>query len=116
MSWNKNNRAHTSLCFFEIWNSKQTNTQFTAAGEWSTDFLIGFSQGESELLRAEQVKTHAQMLDSAFISLYRATYEKDFNFSLAIASISSVLSDKDKKLNDLGDIVDAAYKFYGEQL
>lgn len=113
MSWNKNNRAHTSLCFFEMWD-KKVDVKFTTAGEWDTNFLIGFSAGESEETRAFQVKTHADKLDSVFISLYRATYEDGFNSDLAIASISNILSDKDKTLSDLGDIVDAAYKFYGE--
>lgn len=113
-SWQNNNRAHTSLWFFEMWHLDQRTAKFTPSGEWSTNFLIRSAAGESSDMRKDRVRTHAEMLDGAFIKLYRAEYEDGVDRDAALATMEAVLNDSGKTLADLGGPVDASYRFIGE--
>lgn len=114
MSWNRNNRAHACLCFFEKWHHDKRDTLFTPAGEWSSNFLIKSAAGESSDVRSSKARAHAEMLDGVFTGLYRAQYEDGFDRDTAISQMQDVLGDESKKMKDLGDPVDAAYRFIGE--
>lgn len=114
MSWSKNNRAHACLWFFEIWHHDQRDALFEPSGEWSTDFLIKAAPGESGEMRLAKCRSHAEMLDGAFTNLYRAKLESGVTTEDAIDRMVDVLNDKTKKLKDLGDPVDACYRFLGE--
>lgn len=114
MSWNRNNRAHTCLCFFEKWHHDRRDTQFNPTGEWTTDFLIKSAAGDTSDMRSNKARAHAELLDGVFASMFRAKYEDGFDQNMAIAQMNDVLSDSSKKMKDLGDPIDAAYQFIGE--
>jgi hypothetical protein len=114
MSWSNNNRAHTSLWFFEKWHLGQESSPFHPSGEWSTRFLIKSASGESVEMTNNKALAHAQLVDDAMTSLYRAKYEEGISQQNAIDSIYAVLKDPEKLLKDLGDPVDEAYHFLGE--
>ena len=113
-NWQKNNRAHAGLCFFEKWHHEQPDVKFTPAGQWSTNYLIKSASGESENMRADKAQAHAELLDGAFKSLFVAKYEEGIDRDAALAAILQVLNDSSKKLEDLGDPVDECYQFIGE--
>lgn len=114
MSWQKNNRAHACLSFFEAWHHDQKEVKFTPTGDWSTNFLIKSAAGETAAMRAGKAKTHAEMLDGVFTGLFRAKREAGVDRDAALGSMLAVLGDSGKKLKDLGDPVDASYRFIGE--
>lgn len=114
MSWSNNNRAHTSLWFFEKWHLEQKSSPFNPSGEWSTGFLIKAAAGEGAQMTDNKARAHAQMLDDALTSLYRAKYEEGVSQQDAIDGMYAVLRDTEKQLKDLGDPVDEAYQFLGE--
>ncbi|MDH3228885.1 MAG: hypothetical protein OEN55_03730 [Alphaproteobacteria bacterium] len=113
-SWQNNNRAHACLWLFEMWHHDRRDAKFTPSGQWSTDFLIRSAAGESAAMRKGKAQTHVEMLDGAFINLYRAQYEDGVDRDTALAAMLAVLNDRDKKLEDLGEPVDANYRFLGE--
>ena len=114
MSWNKNNRAHTSLWFFEKWHHDRRDTQFIPAGEWETSFLIKSVAGDTPGAREKKALTHAEMLDGVFTNLFRASYEQGVDRDAAIDKMKAVLIDDSKRMKDLGDPVDECYQFLGE--
>lgn len=114
MSWSNNNRAHTSLWFFEKWQHNKRKAKFTPSGEWGTDFLIESATGESPEMRKAKAKTHAEMLDGAFTSLFNAKYEEGVTRKAAISAMVAILNDSSNKMKDLGDPVDSLYRFIGE--
>lgn len=114
MSWSTNNRAHTSLCFFELWHQEQRDASFEEAGDWSTSYLIRAAAGDSAEMRAGKARTHAELLDGVFTGMNRASYEQGVDREAAVASMVEVLVDDAKQLRDLGDPVDEAYRFLGE--
>ncbi len=114
MSWNSNNRAHAALWTFEIWQKKMRDSGFDEVGEWKTDFIIGYAAGGSTDMRSQNALVHAELLDEAFTSLFRATYEANIDRDTAINSMLAVLSDSSKTMTDLADPVDSLYRFIGE--
>jgi len=114
MSWSPNNKAHACLSGFEIWHHKQPKTSFMASGEWGTDFMIKAVPGESPSTRASKVDAHAKLLNEAFTALYGAKPEGNLDQDDAVAQMKTALSDSGKKMRDVGDAVDAAYRFIGE--
>lgn len=114
MSWNSNNTAHAALYSFEKWDHDISGISFKKAGEWKTDYLIGFAAGGSAEDRKNKVEAHARKLDQVFTALFHATYEDDFDRAKAISAMEEVLSGIDKTMGDLGESVDKAYKFRGE--
>lgn len=114
MSWNANNRAHACLWIFETWHHKKNNLGFDEVKDWTCDFIIKSAAGESAAIKKKKAETHAVLLDNAFTSLYRATYEASNNQDSSIAAMETVLSDSTKTMSDLADVVDTAYRFKGE--
>jgi len=114
MSWSSNNTAHAALYSFEKWDHDVSGISFKKAGEWSTDYLIGFAAGGSAKDRKNKVEAHARKLDQVFTALFHATYEDDFDRAKAVRAMEEVLSDSEKIMGDLGEIADNAYKFRGE--
>ena len=114
MSWNSNNRAHACLWTFEIWHTKQRDAGFDEVGIWSTDYLIGFAAGGTDDLRKQNARTHTELLDEAFTSLFRAKYEAGSSRDDAVVAMLAVLEDNTKTVSDLADLVDAHYRFIGE--
>ena len=114
MSWSKTNSAHACLFFFEKWYHDRRDTLFTPSGEWSTDFLIKSAAGESAATRSSKANAHAEMLDSVFSNWFKAEYETGFDKNKAIENIINVLDDSTKKMKDLGDPIDSAYRFFRE--
>ena len=92
----------------------ERDAKFTAAGEWETGFLIKSAANDSPTMRAEKARTHAELLDNTFTSLFAAKYEEGVTSEQAVAAMIVVLSDSGKKMKDLGDPVDAMYRFSGE--
>jgi hypothetical protein len=114
MSWNANNRAHACLWTFEIWHKKQRDAAFDEVGAWNTDFIIGFAAGGSAEMRSQNAETHAEMLDEAFTSLFRAGYEASSDRSAAITAMTGILNDAANTVAELADVVDEHYRFIGE--
>ena len=114
MTWNPAEPAHACLCFFEKWHQDQRGVQFTPAGEWMTDFLIKSAAGESQQLRDSKAMAHATLLNEVFVNLFRVTYEDGFTQDTAIQQMGDVLKINSNKMKDLGDPVDAAYRFRDE--
>lgn len=114
MSWNSNNRAHACLWTFEIWHKKQRDAGFDEVADWTTDYVIGFAAGGSNDLRAQNARAHAELLDEAFTSLFRAKYEDGSSSEQAIDAMLTVLEDNTKTVSDLADLVDEHYRFIGE--
>lgn len=114
MSWSPNNKAHACLSGFEIWHHKQPGTTFVASGDWGTDFMIKAVPGESPDARTTKATAHAKLLNEAFTSLYGAKPEGNLSEDDAVGRLEAGLSDSSKKMRDLGDIVDDAYRFLGE--
>lgn len=114
MTWNPAEPAHACLSFFEKWHHDHRSTLFTASGEWNTDFLIKSSANESQSMRDSKAAAHANLLDEVFTSLFRAQYENGVSKNAAIAEMETVLKDAAKKMKDMGDPVNAAYRFKGE--
>lgn len=114
MSWNANNRAHACLWIFETWHHKQKDMGFDEVAKWSCDFIIKSATGDSAATKKKKANVHAVLLDDAFTSLYRASYETGKDQNSSIAAMENVLSDSTKTMSDLADIVDAEYKFRGE--
>lgn len=113
-NWQPNNRAHACLWLFETWHHDRRGERFSEVGTWSTDFVIRSAAGESAAMRHDKVKTHAELLDGAFTSLFGAKYEDNVDRDAALAAMRAVLDDRGKTLADLGDPVDANYRFIGE--
>ena len=76
--------------------------------------MIKSAVGESADNRLKKARAHAALLDCAFTGLNRAEYETDFDQEKAMASMVEVLNDSAKKMKDVGDPVDKAYRFIGE--
>ena len=114
MSWNSNNTAHAALYSFEKWDHDVSGVSFNKAGEWSTDYLIGFAAGGSAEDRKNKVEAHARKLDQAFTALFHTNYENEFDRAKAISAMEEVLGDPGKTMADLGEPADNAYKFRGE--
>ncbi len=116
MSWNSNNRAHACLWTFETWHKKIRDAEFNEVGEWKTDYIIGFAPGGSSDMRRQNAQFHVELLDEAFINLFRASYEEGVDRDMAIEGMLAVLSDSSKTMSDLADPVDDFYRFIGEVL
>lgn len=114
MSWSNNNRAHTSLWFYEKWHLKQKTVPFKDAGDWNTGFLIKAAANDGVEMIENKATAHAQMLDDVFTSLYRASYENGVSRQNAIDNMTTVLKDPSKTMKDLAGPVDLSYKFLGE--
>jgi hypothetical protein len=114
MAWNSNNRAHTSLWGFEIWDHDDEDAGFEEVGSWGTDYIVKSSPGDSAEMRAEKARTHAEKLDGAFVSLFRAGYEDGQDRGSATDSMTEILGDSNNTMSDLADVVDDKYKFLGE--
>lgn len=114
MAWNPAEPAHACLCFFEKWHHEQRSVQFTPAGEWTTDFLIKSAAGESKAVRDSKADAHARLLDEVFIKIFRVNYEDAFTQDMAIQQMGDVLKNNAKMMKDLGDPVNAAYRFADE--
>jgi len=114
MAWNSNNRAHTSLWGFEIWDHAQEDVGFKEVGDWGANFIIKLAAGDGSQMRSDKARTHAEKLDGAFISMFRASYEQGENRTSAIIGMEKLLVDSDKTMSDLADVVDEKYKFLGE--
>lgn len=113
-NWQKNNRAHACLSFFETWHHNRREVKFTPSGEWDTNFLIKSATEESPDMRASKAKAHAEMLDGAFTGLFGAKYEENVTREDALNAMFQILNEPGKKLKDLGNPVDASYQFIGE--
>lgn len=114
MSWSSSNIAHAALYSFEKWDHDVSGISFKNAGEWSTDYLIGFAAGGSAEERKNKVEAHARKLDQVFKALFHASYEDDVDRAKAISAMAEVLGEPRKTMADLGEVADSAYKFRGE--
>jgi hypothetical protein len=114
MAWSPNNKAHTCLSGFEIWHHKQKNISFQDSGEWSTNFLIKAALGESPQVRSKKVQAHAKLLDQVFRSLFGARPEAALTDRQVLEKMIAVLTDGSQTMKDLGDAVDAGFRFLGE--
>ena len=111
--WSNNNRAHTSLWFFETYHHGDAKG-FEYAKTWTTGFLSGVVPGDGPEMIGQKSRAHAVLLDEVFTKLYRATYEPDVTQQAATSALETVLTDVDNSIVDLAKVVDDQYRFNGE--
>lgn len=97
-----------------MWHTKQRDAGFEEVGAWKTDFIIGFAAGGSVQMHRQNAQAHAELLDEAFINLFRASYEANSDSPTAIDAMVAILDDSSKTMSDLADPVDEHYRFIGE--
>ena len=111
--WSNNNRAHTSLWFFESYHHGNA-TGFDHAKTWTCGYLTGVVAGDGPEMIASKARAHAVLLDEAFTKLYRATYEPGVTQQETTLAFETVLTDTEKTIVDLAKVVDDKLKFNGE--
>lgn len=111
--WTINNRASTTL-WTTLFRMNQLDTNFEDSGELKVSDLTFFNNLGSADLREQEASVIADQLDNIFRLGRGAKYENGVDRQSAMESMIEVLTDEDKLVSELGETVDAAYRFWRE--
>ena len=109
MSWDNENRVHACLWAFETWYCMQKGHDFDLVGECSTSYVVRLGGGSSGEFSTHSSEAHADKLDEFFADIFRAEYINGSNSQKAVAALTEILSDEDKKIKDLGAEMEKHY-------
>lgn len=111
--WTKNNRACTSL-WTTLFSMQQLRTNFDDSGELKMNDLTFYNSLGSTELRQQQAMIVADQLDNVFRIGRGAKYELGAGRTSSISAMVSILTDENKLVADLAEVVDSNYKLWGE--
>lgn len=127
MSWSKNNVAHRSLWamvrYFHKDELAGNFETFNQGAKWSNKRVLKIADNDSTEMVKSKAESLALKLDDFFVNLFHTSYEKvsgtltlDEARDDAVTQMVAHLIQQDKKLKDMGDIVDSHYLFKGESI
>ena len=112
-SWNKNNRAcKTTWSTLRILD--QLTKTFKDTGSLKMKDLTFWNQTAGGDLRASVARMLCIQMNNIFINIRRAKYEEGISASKAVEAMTEILSDPDKKVEDLAEVNDNNFEFLGE--
>jgi hypothetical protein len=113
-SWNRNNRACTTT-----WTTlrvlDQNDRVFKDSGDVRMSELTFWNRAASADMRRLQATTIANQMDNIFRQIRRAAYEKGVTREKAVNDMVALLTDEDKTISHLSEVIDADYLFWGEE-
>jgi len=111
--WSNKNRACKTL-WTSLLQMNQLVTNFEDSGDLKMSDLTFFNNLSSADLRQQEASVIADQLDNIFRLGRGAKFEEGTDRAGAMDSMIQVLTDEDKLVKDLGEIVDGAYRFFRE--
>ena len=117
MGWSNNNKAHRELYLALVGTDQFGEPVFFADAGGRTMASLDFFPGGADAGNDLEIITagaQAALLDSVFNQHSDASYEEGVNAISAIQSMMGVLRNGTRTVAELGEVVDAAYRFLGE--
>lgn len=111
--WSTDSVACKTL-WTSLYSMQQLHTSFEESGTTTIGNLTFFNSLSSGDSVEAEAKVVADQLDNIFTNGRGATYETGIDATKAISGLVSILSDKDKMVQDLATEADSLYKFWGE--
>ncbi len=114
-AWSNNNLAHvhTWLCMIALHELPSTST-FDVSGDKAMNDLAFWSDLDSVEQRATKAGSLASQMDNIFRLFQGAQYESGIERAFAVQSMSEVLQNSKKKLQDLAARADDCFRFKNE--
>jgi len=112
--WNRNNRA-CSTTWTTLRVLDQNDKVFKDSGTVRMSELTYWNQIADADIRKVQAAALANQMDNVFRQIRRAEYEDGITRAKAVGDMVNTLTNKEKTISDLAEIIDANYLFWGEE-
>ena len=115
-SWSVNNRsATTTWLTLKLLAQIPKNEVFKDSGKRKMDELLFWNKSSSEKIRKIQAESLSIMIDNIFRDIRGAVYEDGIDGAEAVEEIRTSLLDKNITIEELAEIIDQNYLFWGEE-
>lgn len=113
-TWNRNNRAcSTTWTTLRVLN--QNDKVFVESGNVKMSELTYWNLAASADMRKLQATTLANQMDNIFRQIRRAEHEEGVTREKVLNDMVNTLTSEEKTINDMAEIIDANYLFWGEE-
>lgn len=112
-NWSKNNLAHRRT-YLTLRILNQTRRRFDSAKSAEMNQLDFWVSGDSAAIRRGKARALASVINNIFVDAFKSTYEEGFNKTKSVNKLTTILSNSSKTINDLADVADSCYLFFGE--
>ncbi len=114
-TWSKNNLAHRRT-YLSLRILVETKRKFSSAGPQEIRKLDFWVEGDSANMRKTKARSLATRLNNLFIDAFESKFESGYSAVKSINTMTKILIVGDKAIQDLAEVADTCYDFFGEKL